>query len=180
MRTGACACGRGAGAWAWYGAAMRSRGELWIGALVGAVVVGTAAGEAGAAPVELAKLQLPGAPFDGIAITPDGKKLYVSLVAAKAPGKNTIAVVDTQTNTVAKVIDLGDQGADNSSPRQLYMSPDGGRLIHMTFVGNLLVIDTKTDTLLKTLPGVGKADAVFTPKDPRPVRNGPHSGAHSG
>lgn len=137
------------------------------GALVGAVVVGSAAGEARAAPVEVAKLQLPGAPFDGIAITPDGTKLYVSLVAAKAPGKNTIAVVDTQTNTVAKVIDLGDQGADNSSPRQLYMSPDGGRLIHMTYVGNLLVIDTKTDTLVKTLPGVGKADAVFTPDSAR-------------
>lgn len=122
-----------------------------------------AAGAALAAPTEVAKLQLPGAPFDGIAVTPDGKKVYVSLVQSQMPGKNAIAVVDTATATVAEVIDLGDQGAANSSARQLYMAPDGGLLIHATYANNLIVVDTATDTVVDTLPLVGRASAVFTP-----------------
>ena len=75
--------------------------------------------EAAAAPTLLAQVPLPGAPFDGIAITPDGAKLYVSLVKAKNPGVNTIAVIDTATNAVVDVIDLGNQGADKTSGNDL-------------------------------------------------------------
>ncbi|MBK7826964.1 hypothetical protein [Nannocystis sp.] len=118
--------------------------------------------EAAAAPTLLAQVPLPGAPFDGIAITPDGAKLYVSLVKAKNPGVNTIAVIDTATNAVVDVIDLGNQGADNSSPRQLYMAPDGKILVHATYVDNLVFIDTAVDMVIDTVPGVGSAVAVFT------------------
>lgn len=130
---------------------------------LGVIVALLAAGEVRAAPSEVGKLALPGAPFDGIAVTPDGAKLYVSLVQSQQPGKNAIAVIDTATDTVAKVIDLGDQGAGNSSPRQLYMAPDGGLLIHATYAHNLLVIDTATDAVVDSVPAVGSAVAVFTP-----------------
>ncbi len=120
------------------------------------------ASEALAAPTLLKQIALPGAPFDGIAITPDGSKLYVSLVKTKNPGLNTIAVIDTASLTVTDEIELGDQGANNSSPRQLYMAPDGKTLVHATYVDNLLFIDTATDTLIDSLPGVGSAVAVFT------------------
>ena len=115
-----------------------------------------------AAPTLVKQIPLPGAPFDGIAVTPDGAKLYVSLVKAKNPGLNTIAVIDTASLTVADVIELGDQGADNSSPRQLYMAPDGKTLVHSTFVDNLIFIDTATDMVIDSVPGVGSAVAVFT------------------
>ena len=82
-----------------------------------------------AAPTLFKQIPLPGAPFDGIAVTPDGARLYVSLVKAKNPGVNTIAVVDTASATVVDEIVLGDQGADNSSPRQLYMAPDGKMVV---------------------------------------------------
>jgi len=114
------------------------------------------AAQAHAAPTLFKQIALPGAPFDGIAITPDGAKLYVSLVKTKNPGVNTIAVVDTASATVVDVIDLGDQGADNSSPRQLYMSPDGQILVHATYVDNLIFIDTVTDTVIDSVPGVGR------------------------
>ena len=132
-----------------------------VAALCAATLTFTAV-EAAAAPTLLTQLPLPGAPFDGIAITPDGAKLYVSLVKAKNPGVNTIAVIDTAMNTVVDVIDLGNQGADNSSPRQLYMAPDGKTLVHATYVDNLIFIDTAVDMVIDTVPGVGSAVAVFT------------------
>ena len=126
-----------------------------------------AALEAGAAPTVAAEVVLPGSPFDGIAVTPDGSRVYVSLVQAKNPGVNAIAVLDAASDTVVDVIELGDQGADNSSPRQLYMAPDGGLLIHATFVDNLIVVDTATNTVKASLPGVGSATSVFTPDSKR-------------
>lgn len=121
-----------------------------------------AAAEAHAAPTLFKQIALPGAPFDGIAVTPDGAKLYVSLVKSKNPGVNTIAVIDTVSATVVDEIELGDQGADNSSPRQLFMSPDGQILVHATYVDNLIFIDTATDAVIDSVPGVGNAVAVFT------------------
>lgn len=117
---------------------------------------------ASAVPTLVKQIALPGAPFDGVAITPDGARLYVSLVKAKNPGVNTIAVVDTASATVVDEIDLGDQGADNSSPRQLYMAPDGKILVHATYVDNLIFIDTATDMVIDSVPGVGSAVAVYT------------------
>jgi MYXO-CTERM domain-containing protein len=133
-----------------------------LGVSAGVLTV-LAAGEARAVPAVVAEVALPGAPFDGIAVTPDGSTVYVSVVQAKNPGLNAIAVIDADSNTVVDTIDLGDQGADSSSPRQLYLAPDGGLLIHSTYVDNLIVIDTATDTVQTILPGVGSAVAVFTP-----------------
>ncbi len=119
-----------------------------------------------AAPTLDGTVDLPGAPFDGIAISPDGARLYVSLVASKNPDPpvNSIAVVDLDSDAVDTVIDLGDQGANNSSPRQLYLSPDGSLLLHSTYVDNLIVIDTDTDTVIETLPNIGhSAMAVWAP-----------------
>lgn len=121
------------------------------------------AGEVRAVPSVVAEVALPGGPFDGVAVTPDGSKVYVSVVQSQNPGVNAIAVIDADSNTVVDTIDLGDQGADNSSPRQLYLAPDGGLLIHSTYADNLIVIDTATDTVQTILPGVGSAVAVFTP-----------------
>ena len=135
----------------------------WLAGVWGFSLVGLTAGDARAVPILLDQVVLPGAPFDGIAVTPDGAKLYVSLVASKQPASNTIAVIDTATHIITKVIELGDQGAVNSSPRQLFMAPDGGLLIHATYADNLIVIDTATDVVIDSLPGIGSAIAVFTP-----------------
>ncbi|MCB9750791.1 MAG: hypothetical protein H6713_12465 [Myxococcales bacterium] len=119
-----------------------------------------------AAPTLDGVVALPGAPFDGIAISPDGARLYVSLVASKNPDPpvNTIAVVDVVGDALDTVIDLGDQGANNSSPRQLYLSPDGALLLHSTYANDLLIIDTETDTVVETLAGLGHgAMAVWAP-----------------
>lgn len=135
------------------------------GVVVGVVL--TASAEAAAAPTVAAEVMLPGAPFDGVAAAPDGSRVYVSLVMQQGPGKNGIAVIDAATHAVTGVIDLGDQGADSSSARQLYMAPDGGLLVHATYADNLIVIDTATDQVKHTLPGVGNATAVFTPDSQR-------------
>jgi DNA-binding beta-propeller fold protein YncE len=141
---------------------MRRAAVVGVGALAWFTAL-----EAGAAPTVVAEVVLPGSPFDGIAVTPDGSRVYVSLVQAKNPGVNAIAVIDAATDTVVDVIALGDQGADNSSPRQLYMAPDGGLLIHATYTDNLIVVDTATDTVIASLPGVGSAVSVFSPDSSR-------------
>jgi hypothetical protein len=108
-----------------------------------------------------AEVDLPGGPFTGVVSSLDGGTVYISLVKSRSPDVNSIAVVDIATATVTEEILLGDQGAGNSSPRELYLSPDGRWIVHMAFTNDATVIDTTDNSILGTVPGVGKGQLVW-------------------
>jgi uncharacterized protein (TIGR03437 family) len=100
-----------------------------------------------------ATVTLPGneiSPF-GVAISPDGTRAYVTRFAA-----NTIAVIDTSSNTVIAMVPLG------AFPNGLAVTPDGKHVYVTTSVdatgegfGNVSVIDTSTNTVVaKVVVGV--------------------------
>jgi YVTN family beta-propeller protein len=81
----------------------------------------------------------------GIAITDDGRKVYVGLENADIPG---IVVIDTATNTVLKKIDVVLQGG-----HFLAIQPGTGKLYYpMREDHRVLVIDTRTDAITKVIP----------------------------
>jgi YVTN family beta-propeller protein len=84
----------------------------------------------------------------GIAITDDGRKIYVGLENADVPG---IVVIDTATNRVTKKIDVVLQGG-----HFLAIQPRTGKLYYpMREDHRVLVIDTATDTIAKIIPIAG-------------------------
>lgn len=81
----------------------------------------------------------------GIAITDDGRKVYVGLENADIPG---IVVIDTATNAVLKKIDVVLQGG-----HFLAIQPGTGKLYYpMREDHRVLVIDTRTDAITKVIP----------------------------
>ena len=81
----------------------------------------------------------------GIAITDDGRKVYVGLENADIPG---IVVIDTATNRVLKKIDVVLQGG-----HFLAIQPKTGKLYYpMREDHRVLVVDTRTDTITKVIP----------------------------
>lgn len=99
-----------------------------------------------------ATVTLPGneiSPF-GLAISPDGTRAYVTRFAA-----NTVAVIDTSSNTVVAMVPLG------AFPNGLAVTPDGNHVYVTTSVdatgegsGNVSVIDTSSNTVVANV-GVG-------------------------
>lgn len=81
----------------------------------------------------------------GIAVTDDGKKVYVGLENADIPG---IVVIDTATNQVVKKIDVVLKGG-----HFLAMQPKTGKIYYpMREDNRVLVLDTKTDTITRIIP----------------------------
>jgi YVTN family beta-propeller protein len=114
-----------------------------------------------------------------VSVTPDGKSLYVALLAPPlAGGRNggmgggmggggfgltshvntvdngTLDIINTSTNQIIKTISLG------RSPNNVLISPDGnyvyvpifaGPPYHLTTPGELLVISTKTNTIVTSI-----------------------------
>ena len=81
------------------------------------------------------KLPLSGHP-NNIAITPDGRKVYVAI--AQAPG--AVEVIDTTTNETTAVISV------HGGVHNVYVTPDGKHAVAgMVGARNLTVIDTMTD-----------------------------------
>jgi len=84
-------------------------------------------------------------PF-GIAVTPDGKKLYVANSNAAS-----VSVVDTATGQVINKMQVG------INPLRVAVTPDGSKVFVTNKVSNTVsVINTATDSLICNLP-VGKA-----------------------
>ena len=84
----------------------------------------------------------------GIAITADGRKVYVGLENADVPG---IVVIDTASNTVLKKIAVVLQGG-----HFLAIQPKTGKLYYpMREDHRVLVVDTATDTITKIIPVPG-------------------------
>lgn len=76
--------------------------------------------------------------FQTIAITPDGKKAYVTDFS------NYIYVIDTSTNTITKTI-------TGVNVYAIVMSPRQNKAYASTFDTQVLVINTLTDTVTKTI-----------------------------
>jgi YVTN family beta-propeller protein len=77
----------------------------------------------------------------GVAITPDGAKLYVTNQEC------TVSVIATATNTVTATIQVGNR------PYGVAVTPDGGKVYvaNNEFFGSVSVIDTKTDAVVDTI-----------------------------
>lgn len=84
----------------------------------------------------------------GIAITEDGRKVYVGLENADVPG---VVVIDAQRRTVTRKIDLLLQGG-----HYLAIQPGTGKLYYPHRDDDrVVVLDTKTDRVTKIVPVKG-------------------------
>ena len=89
-----------------------------------------------------------------LAITPDGRTLYIGLsYQASPPQRTAVGVIDTATNALIKRIDLA-TGAVNASVRAVAVSPDGSaayvahdELNGSVPTGSISIIGTRTNRL---------------------------------
>jgi YVTN family beta-propeller protein len=82
-----------------------------------------------------------GATLTGIAVTPDGKYVYLSNQAS-----NSVSVIDTVSNTIVKTISV------EYSPAGLAVTPDGKYVYVSNNVSNSVsVINTASNTVLDTI-----------------------------
>src|SRR5262245_62143101 len=90
------------------------------------------------------------------AMTPDGRKAYVSNVQS-----GTVSVIDTANRNVTRIISTGYPG-----PQEITATLDGGRIfvVHQG-AGDVAVIDTAADALIRnvTIDGTGAKDVLATP-----------------
>jgi YVTN family beta-propeller protein len=93
---------------------------------------------------------------DGLAITPDGKKLYVS-----SGDTGTVRVIATDDDSVVASIEVG------AKPAGLALTPDGRRLVaSVGGAGQAVIIDTSSDAVLKRV-SVAQAHASCISDDGR-------------
>lgn len=87
----------------------------------------------------------PGRP-EGIAISPDGGRAYVTNLGNAAATGHQVDVIDTSTNTVVGSISVG------ADPEALAVTPDGA-LVYVKNAGDGTVsaIDTSTNTVIATV-----------------------------
>ncbi|MFH1725812.1 MAG: beta-propeller fold lactonase family protein [Elusimicrobiota bacterium] len=82
-----------------------------------------------------------------MAISPDGRKLYVSLAGNEVHPGSEVAVFDTAAKKVLKRIGVG------SSPMHLAFHPGGRFLVVLNQFSNYAsVVDTRTDTVVSEIP----------------------------
>ena len=91
----------------------------------------------------------------GIAITPDGSKVYVGNSGDPYHLGNTVSVVDTATNTVLKNITVG------NGPQDVAITPDGSK-VYVTnwYDDNVSVISTASDTLIGSIPVIDAPNGI--------------------
>jgi YVTN family beta-propeller protein len=101
----------------------------------------------------------------GVAVTPDGSKVYVA--NSGGGNGNTVSVIDTATNMVTTTIPVG------SDPIGVAVTPDGSTVYVANSGGGngntVSVIDTATNIVTTTIP-VGRAPfalGVFIQPPPR-------------
>jgi YVTN family beta-propeller protein len=94
----------------------------------------------------------------GMAITPDGARLYVSTYAS-----NGVKVIETELMTITGTIPVGNLATG------VEITPDGSRAYVAAYSSNAVsVIDTTTNTVVTTIPvGAGASDARVTPDGTR-------------
>jgi YVTN family beta-propeller protein len=95
---------------------------------------------------------LTGTPYPvDLAVSPDGKTLYVSSGVSRFSIPEVVSVIDTTTDTVTTTIPVG------TSPTGVGVTPDGSP---NTDDNTVSVIDTKTNTVIATIP-VGNTPEAF-------------------
>jgi len=93
---------------------------------------------------------------DGLIVTPNGKKVYVS-----STDTGTVKVIDTANDTIARSIDVGEK------PAGIAVTPDGSRVaVSVGGAGELSIIDTSSDAVLEQVP-VAAAHASCVTADGR-------------
>ncbi len=89
----------------------------------------------------------------GLAVTPDGSKVYAANDGAR---DNSVSVIDTATNTVSATIPVG------SLPTGVAVTPDGSKVYIANYLSNTVsVIDTATNTVIGSPIPVGTNPDVF-------------------
>ena len=84
----------------------------------------------------------------GIAITPDGTRVYVTNSGKTSADVDSISVISTASDTVIVTSPLG----SNTAPVGIAITPDGTRAYFTTFEGKLRILDTDPTSLLYNLP----------------------------
>ena len=92
-------------------------------------------------------------PF-GVAVTPDGTKVYVT-----NDGSNNVSVIKTATNTVVKTVPVG------TAPYGVAVTPDGTKVyVANEGSGSVSVIARPGNTVVKTIPvGTGPVGVAIGP-----------------
>ncbi|MDT8271703.1 MAG: carboxypeptidase regulatory-like domain-containing protein [Desulfomonilia bacterium] len=97
-------------------------------------------------------------PLD-IEITPDGTKAYVT-----SGNDGTVKVIDAQNHTLLHDIEIFRIPEISPFPMYLVISHDGSRAYVTCQDGNIVVIDTATDTVERLIPvGYGMSDLCLDP-----------------
>jgi YVTN family beta-propeller protein len=104
-------------------------------------------------------ISLPGfATLYAIAISPDGKHAYVPY----ADSSESLAVIDTATNTIVKTVLLANSG--ETSPGGVAVTPDGKYVYVTNGINGVAVIDAASNTVVTTVPvGTSPAGVAVTP-----------------
>src|SRR5437879_4579419 len=96
----------------------------------------------------------------GIAITPDGARAYVADPVTGFHQNGFVWVIDTGTNSVSTVnLWFG------IAPLAVAITPDGALAYVATSDGSVAEIDTATNSVVRTVPGVG----IFPMRWPSPL-----------
>lgn len=95
--------------------------------------------------------------LEGMAISPDGQRVYVTSRA----GQDAVVVIDTSTNTILETLT-----GVGSAPGRIAVSPDG-KLVYVAnehLFGTVTVIDSATNTVVSTIAvGDWPSAIAFTP-----------------
>ena len=82
----------------------------------------------------------------GVAVSPDGTKVYVTNEGSDTGAISTVSVIDTATNTVTATVNVGIR------PRGIAVTPDGTKVYVMNYgSNNISIIDTANDTVTATV-----------------------------
>ena len=102
----------------------------------------------------------------GVAVTPDGSRVYVTNFQ-----DNTVSVIATASNTVTATIPLG------NNPFGVAVTPDGSTVyVANEFANTVSVIATASNTVTATIPGFSGPIAFGVFIGPPPVLATPPSG----
>lgn len=93
----------------------------------------------------------------GVVFSPDGSRAYVMNT-----GENTISIINTATAAVTATFSLG--GKSQLGPELIALTPNGKKLYVALESGSVLVVDTATNSVSKTIP-VPSAGAVVISRD---------------